>query len=66
MTETLKRAMDQVAQLPPDEQDAIAELIERELADRRWDTLFATDASQRFLDRLESEALREDATGLTQ
>lgn len=66
MTETLKKVVDQVKQLPPEVQDAIAEVIERELADRKWDALFASPASERFLDRLEAEARREDAAGLTQ
>ena len=66
MTETLKRVVDQVKQLSPEEQDAIAELIERELADRKWEALFSSGASDHFLARLESEALKEDAAGLTQ
>ncbi len=66
MTENLKKVVDQVEQLSPEEQDAIAEVIERELADRRWDVLFASPASERFLEQLESEARREDAAGLTQ
>jgi hypothetical protein len=35
VTEALKRVVDQVEQLSPEEQNAIAEMIERELADRR-------------------------------
>jgi hypothetical protein len=66
MTETLKRAIDQVEQLSPAEQDLIAELIERQLADMKWDSLFATDASQRFLQQLKSEARRAEAAGLVQ
>ena len=66
MTETLKRVVLQVEQLSPEEQDAIAEGIERELADRKWEALFASPASDRFLERLEAEARREDAAGLTQ
>lgn len=66
MTNTLKRVVAQVERLSPEEQDAIAEVIERELADRRWDALFASPASERFLERLEAEARREDAAGLTQ
>ena len=65
MTGTLSRAVDRVEQLSPAEQDAIAEVIERELADRKWDTLLATPASDRFLERLASEARREDAAGQT-
>ncbi len=66
MTNTLKRVVAQVERLSPEEQDAIAEVIERELADRRWDALYASPASERFLERLEAEARREDAAGLTQ
>ncbi|HEY7036616.1 MAG TPA: hypothetical protein VH482_35135 [Thermomicrobiales bacterium] len=65
MTESLQRIVNLVEQLPPEEQDAIAEMIERELADRKWDELFATEASDRFLARLSSKALREDDSGLT-
>ena len=66
MTETLRKAVARVEQLSPAEQDAIAEVIERALADRTWDALFAAPASERFLDRLVSEARREDEAGLTQ
>ena len=66
MTETLKRAMDQVEQLSPAEQDLIAEVIERELADRKWEALFASPESHRFLQRLEAEARRDEAAGLVQ
>ena len=66
MTETLRKAIDQLEQLPPAEQDAIAEVIERELADRKWDALFASPASERFLERLASEARREVTAGQTQ
>ena len=66
MTETLKRVVDLVEQLSPEEQDAIAEVIEKELADRKWDNLLSSPASERFLERLGSEARREDAAGQTQ
>jgi hypothetical protein len=66
VTEALKRVVDQVEQLPPEEQDAIAELIERELADRKWEELLASPESDRYLARLQAEARREDASGLTQ
>ena len=64
MTETLRRVVEQIEQLPPQEQDAIAEIIERELADRKWDALFASPASERFVNRLVSDAKREQAAGL--
>lgn len=65
MTETLQRVMAQVEQLPPEQQDAIAEVIARELEEREWDALVAKPASQRFLARLAAEARREDAAGQT-
>ena len=66
MTETLKKVVSRVEQLSPEEQDAIAEVIERALADRTWDRLFASPASDRFLERLVSDARREEAVSLTQ
>ncbi|MGH2562137.1 MAG: hypothetical protein ACRDJH_24010 [Thermomicrobiales bacterium] len=60
MTETLQRVVAQVEQLPPDQQDAIAEVIQRELAEREWDAIVAKPASQRFLEELAAEARGED------
>lgn len=65
MTDTLKRVMAQIEQLPPEQQDAIAEVIERELEEREWDVMVATPASQRFLQELAGEGRREDAAGET-
>lgn len=64
MTEALKRALDQVEHLNPEAQDEIALLIEREIADRRWDELFATDASDRFLEESVACVQRENEAGL--
>ncbi|MDP9310815.1 MAG: hypothetical protein M3R24_07960 [Chloroflexota bacterium] len=51
MTQLLDEAMTRVQQLPPAEQDAIAQLILDELADdERWDAAFAR--SQDALSRL--------------
>ncbi len=66
MTETLRRAVAQVEQLSPDQQDAIAELMMRELEEREWDALVTSEASQDYLRRLVAEARAEDAAGETQ
>jgi len=63
MTETLRRAVAQVEQLSPDQQDAIAELMLRELEEREWDALVISEASQEYLRRLVAEARAEDAAG---
>lgn len=65
MTDTLRRAVAHVEQLPPEQQDAIAEIIERELEEREWANLVATPKSQRFLRELAAQARREDAAGET-
>ena len=65
MTELLRRVVAQIELLPPEQQDAIAEALQRELEEREWDDLLATPASQRFLDELVAEALQEDAAGKT-
>jgi hypothetical protein len=65
MTETLKRVVAQIEQLPPEQQDALAEVMLRELEEREWDALVAQPGSHRFLDRLATEARREDAAGET-
>jgi hypothetical protein len=65
MTEALKRALDQVEHLSADAPDEIARLIEREIAGKKWDELFASEASDRFLEELVAEARREDDAGLT-
>lgn len=65
MTETLRRVVAQIEQLSPEQQDAIAEAMERELEEREWEALVAKPGSQRFLDRLAAEARHADATGQT-
>jgi hypothetical protein len=37
-------------QLPPEQQDAIAEMLQRELEERDWEAIVAKPASGRFLD----------------
>jgi DnaJ-domain-containing protein 1 len=66
VTELLRRVVEQIEQLPDEQQDAIAEAILRELEEREWDELVAKPSSQRFLEHLVAEAQREDAAGLTQ
>ena len=66
MTELLKRVVAKIEQLPPEQQDAIAAAMQRELEEREWDALVATPGSQRFLEELAAEARAEDAAGETQ
>ncbi len=65
MTESLKRALARIKLLPPEQQDAIAEVIQTELDEREWDTIVTKPASQRFLQELAAEARQEDAAGET-
>lgn len=65
MTETLKRAVARIERLPPEQQDAIAQVILTELSEREWDAMVSTPASQRFLQELATEARQEDAFGAT-
>ena len=66
MTELLRRVVDELERLSPEQQDAIAEVIQRELEEREWDAIVAKPGSQRFLELLAAEARREDAAGETQ
>ena len=64
MTELLERAIQQVKQLPEEEQDAIAAVILEELqSEARWDAAFAR--SQEQLAQLAGEALAEYHAGKT-
>ena len=65
MTEQLRRVVAEVEQLPAEEQDRIAELMQRELEEREWDGLVSKPGSRRFLEHLAAEARREDAAGET-
>lgn len=62
MTDLLRQVVAQVELLPPEEQDALAETMQRALEEREWDALLAKPGSQRFLDELTAEARCEDAT----
>jgi TRAP-type C4-dicarboxylate transport system substrate-binding protein len=64
MTQLLDKAFHQVAKLPDDRQDAIAEIILMEMASEiAWDELF--EKTQPLLSRMASEARREHKAGLT-
>ncbi len=64
MTELLKKAFDEAAQLPADQQDAIASLLLEELkSDRAWSQAF--DRSQDALQKLADEAIRDHKAGKT-
>jgi hypothetical protein len=64
MTELLKKAFDEAAQLPEDQQDAIASLLLEELkSDRAWGQAF--DRSQDVLEKLANEAIRDHKAGKT-
>ena len=64
MTKLLEQAMQRVAELPEDEQDAVAALVLAELeAEGRWDKRFAE--SQDALAELAAEAVESDEEGST-
>ena len=65
MTQLLKKAFDQAAQLPPEEQDALANWVLEEIAsERRWDEAFRASADR--LKALAEEALQEAREGRTE
>jgi hypothetical protein len=58
MTELLRKAFHEAAQLPDDQQDAIASLLLEELkSDRAWGHAF--DRSQEALEELANDAVRD-------
>ncbi len=62
MTELLKKAFDAVSALPPERQNAVAEMILAEIEDeKRWDEAFAR--SQDKLASLADEAIAEHRAG---
>jgi hypothetical protein len=64
MTELLKKAFHEAAQLPDDQQDAIASLLLEELkSDRAWGEAF--DRSRNALEKLADEAIRDHKAGKT-
>lgn len=64
MTQLLEKALSEVANLPPSEQDALAAILLEELAsEQKWSELFAKSQDQ--LARLAKEALVEHRAGKT-
>jgi hypothetical protein len=64
MTHLLEKALNEVAKLPPSEQDALAAILLDELAsEKRWSDLFAQ--SQDALAKLAADALTEHRAGKT-
>jgi hypothetical protein len=64
MTQLLQKALNEVAKLPPAEQDAVAAFLLEELAsEQKWNDLFAK--SQDALAKLAAEALAQDHAGET-
>ena len=65
MTDLLEQAFSQASKLPPQEQDAIADWLLKELeSENQWDGSLAE--SQDALSKLGSEALAEHRQGHTQ
>lgn len=65
MTVRLKQAFTEASELPPIEQDSVADWLLAELeSERRWGKLFAN--SQDVLSKLAAEALAEHHSGQTQ
>jgi hypothetical protein len=64
MTQLLRKALDEVAKLPPSEQDAVAAIVLEELAsEQKWAELFGK--SQDALAKLAEAALAEHRAGDT-
>jgi len=64
MTKLLEKAFEVAAKLPPEQQDALAAALLRELeSEHRWDQLFS--ASPDLLANLAEEALKEERAGYT-
>ena len=65
MTEALERAFKEAQALPDQEQLEIAELIERKIADMRWEKLLARPESESMLHAMAADAIAEDDAGVT-
>ena len=64
MTELLQKAFEEASKLPPEEQDAFANMLLAELqSERRWDELFAK--SQDMLKAMAEKAVRDFEQGKT-
>jgi len=66
MTELLRQVILKIERLPAEEQDAIAEAMQRELKEREWNSITSKPTSHRLLDSLAAEAREEDANGETE
>lgn len=67
MIEALRQAVERAAQQPPEEQEALAAILMRAMADdARWEALFADPLTPQALDLLAAEALAEDEAGQTE
>lgn len=67
MTDLLRKAFEEAAKLSPEEQDAFAVLMLKELeAEARWSATLATPESQELLQRLAGEAIAEHRAGKTE
>ena len=65
MTQLLDQAFQELAKLPPSEQDALAAALLAELAsEKQWTALF--DQSQDLLAKLAEDALKEHRDGKSQ
>ena len=66
-TRSFEQAMAKAATLPPEDQDALAELMLAEIDDARgWEQRFSDDRSPTVLKRLAAEALAEEEAGVTE
>lgn len=65
VTEALERAFNEAQRLPEREQQEIAQLVERKLADLHWGALLARPESDELLREMVTEAIEEDGAGLT-
>jgi hypothetical protein len=66
MTDALRQAIERIEQLPDDlrlEAAARIEALASELADRKWEDLFADPGTASFLDTLEAEVQAEKQQG---
>lgn len=65
MTEQLRRALEQIEQLPEDAQNEIAAKMLAFADEQRWEQLLNHPKTEDLLDRLSAEDDAEDVAGLT-
>jgi hypothetical protein len=66
MTEQLRKALEYIEQLSDAAQNVVAEKLQslaEELAEQRWDELFADPRSERFFDEMQAEVERAKQEG---